>query len=143
MIDPRGQRFAAAVNLVLFAVALLVAESATAVAASIVAVQAVNFALGVGLGPGRAPTSLFFRAVLRPRLGPPTELEDAAPPRFANLVGLVFSVVAVVAFLAGAVLAGQIATGLAFVAAFLNAVFGYCLGCEMYLLGLRITRRTA
>jgi hypothetical protein len=75
-----------------------------------------------------------FRTLVRPRLAPPAELEDPAPPRFAQTVGLAFSLVGLAGFLAGATLLGLVATGFALVAALLNAVFGLCLGCEMYLL---------
>ena len=71
---------------------------------------------------------------MRPRLSAPTELEDPAPPRFAQAVGLGFTVVALVAYAVGAVVVAQTAIGFALVAALLNAVFRFCLGCEMYLL---------
>ncbi|MBU2695767.1 DUF4395 domain-containing protein [Pimelobacter sp. 30-1] len=142
-IDPRGPRFTAAITVVVFAVALLLSDAAPGVAAVITGVQAVLFAIGAGLGVQKTPTGLLFRRLVRPRLAPPAELEDPAPPRFAQAVGLVFAVVATIGFATGAVLLGQVAAALAFVAAFLNAVFAFCLGCEMYLLGLRITRRSA
>lgn len=142
-IDPRGPRFTAAITLVVFAVALLLSDSAPQAAAVVTGVQAVLFAVGAGLGVQRTPTGWLFRALVRPRLAPPADLEDPAPPRFAQGVGLVFAVVATAGFATGAVLLGQIAAGLAFAAAFLNAVFAFCLGCEMYLLGLRLTRRAA
>jgi hypothetical protein len=140
-IDPRGPRFTAAVTLVVFAVALVLSDAAPTVAAVVTGVQAVLFAIGAGLGVQKTPTGLVFRSAIRPRLASPPHLEDPAPPRFAQAVGLVFAVVATVGFATGAVLVGQVAAGLAFVAAFLNAVFAFCLGCEMYLLGLRLTRR--
>ncbi len=65
---------------------------------------------------------------------PPAELEDAAPPRFAQAVGLGFAVVALLGYVAGVDLLGAVATGFALAAAFLNAAFGFCLGCEVYLL---------
>jgi hypothetical protein len=133
-IDPRGARFAAAVTSVVLAAALLSPRPATI---ALVAVQALLFAVGAGLGVQRTPPAWVFRTLVRPRLGPPAELEDAAPPRFAQLVGLVFATVALVGFLAGATTVGLIATGLALVAALLNAVLGLCLGCELYLLSLR------
>ena len=142
-IDPRGPRFTAAITLVVFAVALLLSDAAPGVAAVITGVQAVLFAIGAGLGVQKTPTGLLFRTFVRPRLAPPTDLEDPAPPRFAQAVGLVFAVVATIGFATGAVLLGQVAAGLAFVAAFLNAVFAFCLGCEMYLLGLRLRRGAA
>lgn len=137
-IDPRGPRFTAAVTLGVFALALAISDVAPVSAAVITGVQALLFATGVGLGVQQTPTGLFFRSVVRPRLAPAAALEDPRPPRFAQAVGLVFAIVATVGFATGAVLVGQVAAGLAFVAAFLNAVFGYCLGCEMYLLLLRL-----
>lgn len=140
-IDPRGPRFTAAVTLVVFAVALVLSDAAPAVAAVVTGVQAVLFAVGAGLGVQKTPTGLLFRSAIRPRLAPPEHLEDPAPPRFAQAVGLVFAVVATLGFATGAVLIGQLAAGLAFAAAFLNAAFAFCLGCEMYLFALRLTRR--
>jgi len=142
-IDPRGPRFTAAVTLVVFAAALAVSDASPGSAAVITGIQALLFATGVGLGVQQTPTGLFFRSVVRPRLAPPAELEDPRPPRFAQAVGLVFAVVATIGFATGAVLLGQVFAAFAFVAAFLNAVFAFCLGCEMYLLDLRLTRRTA
>jgi hypothetical protein len=131
-IDPRGQQFAAAVTSIVLVAVLLLAPHPVGVA--LLAVQAVLFAVGAGLGVQRTPHAWLFRTFVRPRLGAPTELEDATPPRFAQGVGLAFAVVGLVGFLAGLTLLGLIATGFALVAALLNAVFGFCLGCEMYLL---------
>jgi hypothetical protein len=139
-IDPRGPRFTASVTAVLLAVTLVVPETAATV---LIAVQAAFFAIGVGLGVQRTPTGLVFRSLVRPRLSPPTQLEDPAPPRFAQGVGLAFAAVALVGYLTGALVVAQVAVGLALVAALLNAVFGLCLGCELYLLGLRVSRRPA
>ncbi|MDZ5620023.1 DUF4395 domain-containing protein [Nocardioides bizhenqiangii] len=136
-IDPRGPRFTASVTAVLLAVALVVPDP---VAATLIAVQAVLFALGVALGVQRTPTGLVFRSLIRPRLTPPAELEDPGPPRFAQGVGLAFAAVALIGYLTGAVLVAQIAVGLALAAALLNAVFAFCLGCELYLLGARVRR---
>jgi hypothetical protein len=140
-IDPRGPRFTAAITLVVFAVALVLSDAAPGVAAVITGVQAALFAIGAGLGVQRTPTGVLFRRLVRPRLAAPDHLEDPAPPRFAQAVGLVFAVVATLGFATGAVLLGQVFAALAFVAAFLNAVFAFCLGCELYLLGLRSLRR--
>ncbi|MGN0063507.1 MAG: DUF4395 domain-containing protein [Nocardioides sp.] len=136
-IDPRGPQFAAALTSVVLAVVLLLAPGPVGVA--LFAAQAVVFALGAALGAQATPYSVIFRALVRPRLAPPTELEDAAPPRFAQTVGLGFAVVGLVGFLTGLTLLGQVATGLALVAALLNAVFRFCLGCEIYLLAKRLT----
>ena len=79
--------------------------------------------------------------MVRPRLGAPAHLEDPEPPRFAQGVGLGFALVGLVGYLSGATLLGAIATGFALAAALLNAVFGFCLGCEMYLLLKRAAAR--
>ena len=135
MIDPRGPRFTAAVTLVLLAVALLVP---TPVAVAIVALQALSFLAGATLGVQRTPTAYVFKTLIKPRLAPPAGLEDPRPPRFAQAVGLVFTVVALIGFASGALLVAQVAIGFAVAAALLNAAFGFCLGCELYLLGLRV-----
>jgi hypothetical protein len=137
-IDPRGPRFAATLTTVVLAVALL--STTTALTVGLLAVQAALFAVGALTGIQNTPYAWVFRTVLRPRLGPPAELEDAAPPRFAQAVGLGFALVALAGFLTGATLLGAVATGAALAAAFLNAAFGFCLGCEVYLLGKRLAR---
>lgn len=139
-IDPRGQQFTAAVTVVVLAVVLLVAPHPAGVV--LLAVQAVLFALAAGLGVQRTPHAWVFRTVIRPRLGAPTQLEDAVPPRFAQAVGLAFAAVGLVGYLSGATLLGAVAVGFALAAALLNAVFGFCLGCEVYLLLKRITDRS-
>ncbi len=135
-IDPRGPRFAATLTTVVLAAALLLAPSVATV--TLLAVQLVVFAIGAVGGVQRTPYSWLFRTLLRPRLGKPAELEDAAPPRFAQGVGLAFAVVALLGYVAGADLLGAVATGFALAAAFLNAAFGFCLGCEVYLLLQRL-----
>ena len=127
-IDPRGPRFAATLTSVVLAVALITSSG------WLLAAQAVVFALGAFAGLGRSPYGWLFRTLVRPRLRPPTELEAAAPPRFAQGVGLGFAVVGTLGYLTGTTWLGMAATGLALAAAFLNAAFGYCLGCEVYLL---------
>jgi len=134
-VDPRGMRFAAAVTTVVLAVVLLTQS------AWLIGVQAAVFAVGALLGPRRSPYAVLFARVLRPRLGPPTTTEDARPPQFAQLVGLGFAVVGVIGLGTGAHTLGLVATALAFAAAFLNAAFGLCLGCELYLVGTRIIHR--
>jgi hypothetical protein len=137
-IDPRGPRFAATLTTVVLAAALLSPSGTLTIA--LLAVQAVLFAVGALAGVQRTPYGWLFRSFVRPRLGVPEELEDAAPPRFAQAVGLGFVVVALGGYLAGLTLLGAVATGAALAAAFLNATFGFCLGCEVYLLAKRIAR---
>jgi hypothetical protein len=57
-------------------------------------------------------------------------------------VGLAFAALGLVGYGTGPEWLGLAATGTALAAAFLNATFGYCLGCEMYLLVRRVTVRT-
>ncbi|MFD0691584.1 DUF4395 domain-containing protein [Actinomadura fibrosa] len=132
-VDPRGQRFAAAVTTVVL-IAVLVTGSWALLAA-----QAVVFAIATLFGLRYAPYGRVYAVLIRPRLAPPRELEDEAPPRFAQGVGLVFSLVGTAGYAAGIPWLGNGATALALAAAFLNAVFGFCLGCEMYLLVRRST----
>jgi hypothetical protein len=127
-IDARGPRFAAGVTAVVLAVALLTGSGV------LVAVQAAVFAVGAFAGLRYAPYGVLFRVLVAPRLGPIREREPEAPPRFAQLVGLVFAVVGAVGYLLDAPVLGAVATGFALVAALLNAVTGFCLGCEMYLI---------
>lgn len=138
-VDPRGPRFGAALTTVVLAVALVLIS--TGLGTVLVAWQALVFGLGAFVGLGAQPYGWVFRRFVRPRLAPPAELEDAAPPRFAQAVGFVFAAVALVALLAGATVVGTVAVALALAAAFLNAVFGFCLGCEMYLIGKRLAHR--
>ena len=126
-IDPRGPRFGAAVTTVVLAAVLLTGSGL------LLALQAVVFALGA-ISISRQPYGVLYRRLVRPRLAPPRELEDAAPPQFAQAVGLAFAVIGSVGYLAGVPVLGAIATGFALAAAFLNAAFGFCLGCEIYLL---------
>ena len=127
-IDPRGPRLGALITMVVFAIVLVTSS------AWLLAAQAVVFAIGTLAGLPRSPYGLLYRWLIRPRLGPPAALEAAAPPRFAQAVGLVISVVGVIGYAAGATGAGAAAAVLGLIAAFLNGVFGLCLGCEMYLL---------
>jgi len=135
-IDPRGPQFNAMLTSVVLALTLITAPDTVGVV--LLGVQTVLFATGVALGVQRTPAAYLFRTFVRPRLGAPAHLEDPQPPRFAQGVGLVFALVGLVGYLSGATVLGAIATGFALAAALLNAVFGYCLGCEMYLLIRRV-----
>lgn len=147
-IDPRGPRVGAAITSVLLVVTLLLATpSATQPTIDqgfwLLAVITLLFAWGSLLGPSRHPYSWLFRALIRPRLKPPAFLEDEAPPRFAQTVGLMVSLVGLVLHLAAVPYGLVVAASIAFIAAFLNAAFGLCLGCEMYSLLLRLRRAPA
>jgi hypothetical protein len=131
-VDPRGQRFSAALTTAVLIAALVTGNWV------VLAVQTAVFAAGAVLGLRYAPYGLVYKTLVRPRIGPPQELEAEAPPRFAQGVGLGFGLVGVAGYLLGAEWLGAGATALALAAAFLNAAFGFCLGCEMYLLIRRV-----
>lgn len=137
-IDPRGPRFVAAITAVLLLLVVFLALTGAAVAALVLltALSAL-FAWGAFAGAGRHPFGLLFKRFVRPRLAAPVELEDPAPPTFAQGVGLIVSLVGVILGLVG--LSGGLAAAAAaaFIAAFLNAAFDYCLGCQIYLLLVR------
>jgi len=137
-IDPRGPRVAAGLTSVVLALVLVTPQPLAGV---LLAAQAVVFGIGAVRGVQHTPYAGLFRTFVRPRLGAPHDLEDPRPPRFAQAVGLLFAVIGLVGFLAGSALVGLVATGLALVAALLNAVFGFCLGCEIYLLLRRASVR--
>ncbi|NMH98642.1 DUF4395 domain-containing protein [Pseudonocardia acidicola] len=134
-VDPRGVRFNATVTTVVLALVLISGSGWLAAA------QAAVFALGAFAGLRFSPYGVLFRTLVAPRLGPPTEKEEAAPVRFSQTVGFVFATVAAVGYLTGLTTLGLIATAFALAAAFLNAAFGFCLGCEMYALIARFRAR--
>ncbi|KPI08328.1 protein of unknown function DUF4395 [Actinobacteria bacterium OK074] len=135
-IDARGPRFGAAVTTVVLAAVLITG------AEWLLAWQLFAFALGATGGAQGSPYGWLYRRLVQPRLGPPTRFEAPQPPQFAQAVGLVFAVVGLIGYTAGPQWLGLLAVGAALAAAFLNAAFGYCLGCEMYLLLRRATART-
>jgi len=132
-VDPRGQRFSAILTTIVLIVVLVTGSW------PLLAAQAVVFVIGVAFGLRSAPYGLVYQALVRPRLGPPKELEPEAPPRFAQGVGAVFALVGLAGYLLGVPVLGMTATAFALIAAFLNAAFGLCLGCEAYLLIRRLT----
>lgn len=141
LIDPRGSQFSAAITTLVLAAVLLTAPGQLAVV--LLAAQAIVFALGAALGAPNTPYGWLFRRLVRPRLAAPKDLEPAAPPRFAQTVGLAFAGVGLVGLLAGLTTLALVAVAFALAAALLNAAFGFCLGCELYLLGRRLGARTA
>lgn len=135
-IDPRGPRFGAAVTAVLLAVVVLLGTSTAGVV--LLAATVVSFAVGVARGTQGTLQGAIFRRWVRSRLAPPTELEDPRPPRFAQGVGLLVTGAGLVLGLLGIAAAVPVSAAVALVAAFLNAAFDLCLGCELYLLLQRL-----
>ncbi|MEY3909199.1 MAG: hypothetical protein RLZZ90_1106 [Actinomycetota bacterium] len=134
-IDPRGPRFGASITSVLLLIIVFLGLDAATVDAAFYLLIAVTtlFAIGAIFGLSRHPYGIIFRKFVRPRLAAPTELEDPRPPKFAQAVGLFVASVGVVLHLAGVEFGVAYAAGAAFIAAFLNAAFAYCLGCQIYL----------
>jgi hypothetical protein len=125
-VDPRGVRFAAAVTTVVLALVLVTGS------VWLLTAQVAVFALAAFAGLRFAPYTMAFRLLVAPRIGPPSAREDAAPVRFSQAVGLFFAALGVLGYAVGIPVLGITATALALAAAFLNAAFGFCLGCELY-----------
>jgi hypothetical protein len=134
-IDARGPRFGATITTTVLAVALVTQNKWVLLA------QGSIFLIGALRGPQFTPYGLIFKKVVKPRLSKVAPTEDVRPPKFAQAVGFIFALVGTIGAFAGADLVFTIATGFALAAAFLNSAFNYCLGCEMYLLGLRFTSK--
>jgi len=132
IVDSRGPRFSAAITTVVLAVVIVTGSGWLLLAQTLV------FAVGALAGLRYAPYGLLYRYLVRPRLGPPSKTEAEAPPRFAQGVGLVIAGIGAIGFAIGEPVVGIVFAALALVAAFLNAAFDLCLGCQMYLLIQRI-----
>ncbi|MEY4290465.1 MAG: hypothetical protein RL130_407 [Actinomycetota bacterium] len=134
-IDARGPRFAATITATVLAIALVSQNVWVLVA------QGLVFLLGAVRGPQFTPYGLIFKNFVKPRLKKEAPTEDVRPPKFAQAVGFLFALVGVVGSFAGSDVIFTVAVGFALAAAFLNSAFNYCLGCEMYLLGLRFASK--
>jgi hypothetical protein len=134
-IDPRGPRVTAGITgIVVLVVVALGLVGLTTAATILLAAQAVVFLVAAIVGAARHPYGFVFKRLIRPRLAAPVELEDPAPPTFSQGVGFVVVVLGIVLQLVGVPYAVVVAAAAAFVVAFLNSVFGYCVGCQIYLL---------
>jgi hypothetical protein len=131
VIDARGPRFGAAITTVVLATALATNNLWVIVA------QAIVFAIGAFKGPQFTPYAFIYKSVVKPRLKGQYEGEDVRPPQFAQSVGLLFALTAIVGLVVGITPIFTVAVAFALAAAFLNAAFNFCLGCEIYLLLLR------
>ena len=134
-IDARGPRFGAVITTTVLATALVTQN------VWVLALQGLVFFIGAVRGPQFTPYGLIFKTFVKPRLKKEAPTEDVRPPKFAQAVGFIFALVGTIGAVAGADLVFTIATGFALAAAFLNAAFNYCLGCEMYLLITRFTSK--
>lgn len=130
-IDARGPRWSAVITTIILAIALVTSNL------WVITFQAVVFAIGAIRGPQFTPYALIFKKLIKPRLKSEISFEDVRPPQFAQSVGLGFALVAVIASVVGAGGVFTVAVGFALAAAFLNAAFNFCLGCQVYLLLVR------
>ena len=133
-IDARGPRWTALITTFVLAIALITSS------VWVIAFQAVVFAIGALRGPQFTPYALVFKKVIKPRLKSTATLEDVRPPQFSQAVGLIFALIAIIGSATGAGGVFTVAVGFALAAAFLNAAFNFCLGCQMYLLILRAAK---
>ena len=131
IIDARGPRFGAVITSVVLATALATNNVWVIIA------QAIVFAIGAIKGPQFTPYAFIYKTFVKPRLKGETPAEDVRPPQFAQSVGLLFALAAIGGVLFGVNAIFTVAVAFALGAAFLNAAFNFCLGCEIYLLLLR------
>ena len=135
LIDARGPRFGALITVIMLSLTLVL-DSALPLL-----FQGLVFMIGATFGPQRTPYAFIFKKLIKPRLRGDVPTEDVRPPQFAQAVGLVFAIFALLGFASSSEPLFLIATSMALAAAFLNAAFNYCLGCEMYLLLTRAFKR--
>ena len=134
MIDARGPRWSAGLTSIVLIIAL------TTRSPIVIIIQLIQFAIGAFAGPPKSPYAWLYKKFVQPHLSKTFDSEDVKPPQFAQFVGFIFALVATVGALTHTWLVFTVAASFALFAAFLNSAFGYCLGCKMYLLGVRLRR---
>ena len=135
LIDARGPRYSAAITSVVLALALITESS------YVIGFQFAVFLSAVLFGLRRSIYGFIYRGLIQPRLSGPVPSEDQRAPRFAQLIGALFAATALLGGLTGNTTVFLIATSFALGAAFLNAAFGFCLGCQFYLILFRVKSR--
>ncbi len=130
-IDARGPRYSAAIATTVLALALITESN------YLIGFQFAVFLSAVLFGLRRSIYGLLYRNLIQPRLSGPIPSENEAAPRFAQLIGALFAFVALLGGVTGNTAIFLTAISFALVATFLNAAFGFCLGCQMYLLIVR------
>ena len=135
LIDARGPRYSATLTTIVLSAALITESNL------IIGFQFAVFLSAVLFGLRRSIYGFLYRNLIQPRLSGPVPSEYESAPRFAQLIGALFALTALIGGLTGNSTIFLIATGFALSAAFLNAAFGFCLGCQIYLLILRVTKR--
>ena len=135
LIDPRGPRFTAGITVLILSTTLLTHSWIPAV------IQIIQFTIGGFLSPRLSPYGLIFRKIVQPRLKKNVTGEDIRGPQFAQKVGFIFAALTIIGLAAPSEILFYVGTAGALAAAFLNAAFNYCLGCQIYLLGQRALHR--
>ena len=136
LIDARGPRYSAGITSLVLSLALIT-ESVY-----IIGFQFAVFLSAVLFGLRKSIYGFIYRGLIQPRLSGPVPSEDQRAPRFAQLIGALFAFVALLGGITGNSAVFLIATSFALSAAFLNAAFGFCLGCQIYLILVRLTKRS-
>jgi hypothetical protein len=131
VIDARGPRTNQAVIGALALVGALTGQ------AWLLGLLALQLAIGLTLGRRWCLPCLLYFEVIQPRFGE-GPIEDARPPRFANLVGLVFLAGATVLDYARLETAGTVLGSIVAALALLAATTGLCMGCQAYRLAARL-----
>jgi hypothetical protein len=103
----------------------------------LLALLALQLVLGLTVGRKFCLPCVFYFEIVQPGVGE-GEIEDARPPRFANIVGAAFLTAATVAYASGLASAGRILGGIVAVLASVAAVTGLCVGCEIYRIAARL-----
>lgn len=135
LIDSRGPRFSAALTTLVLALALVTKNPV------FIWIQLVVFAIGAFISPTATPYAWVYKTLVKPRLKGEVPTEDIRPPRFAQSVGFVFAALAALGSVIGSSILFDLAVPFALAAAFLNAAFDFCLGCQIYFLLVRVARR--
>jgi hypothetical protein len=136
LIDARGPRYSAGITTIVLALALIT-ESIY-----VIGFQFAVFLSAVLFGLRKSIYGFIYRGLIQPRLKGPVLSEDQRAPRFAQFIGALFAFVALLGGVSGNSSVFLIATSFALGAAFLNAAFGFCLGCQMYLILVRLFKRS-
>jgi hypothetical protein len=129
LIDPRGQRFGAALSVAFLAVAF--AAGLPFVVALLALALGISALFGTRYSVLGRPWPYVRRFL---RIAPPRELEHEFPPRFAQALGALGLGVATLLFLVGFGTAGWLVAAAVGGLQALLAATGYCLGCRLYFL---------
>lgn len=128
-LDPRESRFIASVTAVVLAGALVLGSPG---GLFLLAIQMMVFAFGAVLGMHVHPYALIYRATLSTRLKPTSTQVAERPLRFGQGMAVLFAVVALLAGTVGLSTVYYVITGILLVTALAQALFKYCVGCELY-----------